>query len=514
MKKYAAIAAILIFSMVRPSFCAVSIHPDAGTTAAAFLKLGAGARASSMAGAFTSIADDATAVYWNPAGLMSVPRREVVAAHNESFEGIRHDYVGYVGGLKGKYRWGAAFYGLYTPADIERRGGLNEDDPFEPLSPVEGYFAAYDAALSVAAARRFGAKLSAGAAVKVINQTIDDRTGRAVASDIGVLYEYSDEISLAGTIKNAGTSLAVGEKSYPLPLSANLGAAWSKKFPSSGFLRSAVEISFPNDNYPSLRAGAEYFPVEMFAVRAGYRYRFNGPELDDLSGLAVGAGVKISDLRLDYSFNPYGALGNSHKITLSAVFGPRIAGVDEKIAPRGEPSASGSAPRTIPRIDVALPRGGPLPAAESRTPPDSEFSSSTIIFTPGIVSATGVTGSIFSEPSRDGIKSFRASISARGVFSGAALRTAVRRAPDDSSSEYYFRMDAPGRLSDVTVVIETSGKIKSARALMPPSAVGVPPKVSVVEAPRQAASAGGTSNGRFVYEIKSEQPVDFQAVYE
>ena len=47
----------------------ISSSAFAGTDAAAFLKKGVGARAIAMGGAFTSIADDTSAIYWNPAGL-------------------------------------------------------------------------------------------------------------------------------------------------------------------------------------------------------------------------------------------------------------------------------------------------------------------------------------------------------------------------------------------------------------------------------------------------------------
>jgi len=45
---------------------------DTGTTGSTFLKLGAGARAIGMGSAFTGLSDDATAIYWNPAGFFYV----------------------------------------------------------------------------------------------------------------------------------------------------------------------------------------------------------------------------------------------------------------------------------------------------------------------------------------------------------------------------------------------------------------------------------------------------------
>ena len=44
----------------------------AGTDAAAFLKKNVGVKAIGMGGAFTSVADDTSAIYWNPAGLAKI----------------------------------------------------------------------------------------------------------------------------------------------------------------------------------------------------------------------------------------------------------------------------------------------------------------------------------------------------------------------------------------------------------------------------------------------------------
>ena len=64
--------------------CANFKMSDSGTTTAQFLKLGVGARAIGMGEAYSAIADDPTAIYWNPAGLAAVSEHSVSLMHANS----------------------------------------------------------------------------------------------------------------------------------------------------------------------------------------------------------------------------------------------------------------------------------------------------------------------------------------------------------------------------------------------------------------------------------------------
>lgn len=68
----------------------------AGTTSAAFLRLGFGARATALGDAFTARADDASATYWNPAGMSLLPSRELLAEHDLHIQDISIDRLAFV----------------------------------------------------------------------------------------------------------------------------------------------------------------------------------------------------------------------------------------------------------------------------------------------------------------------------------------------------------------------------------------------------------------------------------
>ncbi|MFC2083104.1 hypothetical protein ACFLSG_03600, partial [Candidatus Bipolaricaulota bacterium] len=56
---------------------------------------GIGARAMAMGGAFTALADDATAAFWNPAGLAQLDDTRLVGVSTDLYGlGITHQFVG------------------------------------------------------------------------------------------------------------------------------------------------------------------------------------------------------------------------------------------------------------------------------------------------------------------------------------------------------------------------------------------------------------------------------------
>ena len=67
-----------------------------GTTAAKFLSIGVGSRSAGLGNAFVAIADDPTAMYWNPAGISRLESHEAIVNHNNWFADIGLDYSGVV----------------------------------------------------------------------------------------------------------------------------------------------------------------------------------------------------------------------------------------------------------------------------------------------------------------------------------------------------------------------------------------------------------------------------------
>jgi len=328
---------------------AAKIYPSAGSTSAAFLKLGVGARAVAMGGAFSAVPGDPYAIYWNPAGLAGLDgKRHAGLFHNEYFQGLGQEFLFYTAPaagfdlpLVGRPRNGAFGLGLnyfYTPKDMERRSGLYEADPVNPISPVEGKFGAYDLAFSAGYGWRRGADLSLGAAFKVIRQSIDNQSGGSVALDLGLLREFRRggvPYTAGFTVQNIGPGIKLVDRRYGLPLVFKAGL--SRPLPGPGGLLT-LEAAKPVDNYPSVAVGVEYPLTERLALRTGYRYRQYGNELGASSGFSAGAGVVFDRLTFDYAFTPLGALGNSHRFSINLSFG--AAGAERGAAAAPVPPAA------------------------------------------------------------------------------------------------------------------------------------------------------------------------------
>src|SRR2546428_6361855 len=88
-----AVSAASVLALAGPAF--------ATKYAGEFMKIPIGARAIGMGGAFSAVTDDATAPYWNPAGMVFLPYREVVIQHAEQFGSLlNHDVASVVMPLK------------------------------------------------------------------------------------------------------------------------------------------------------------------------------------------------------------------------------------------------------------------------------------------------------------------------------------------------------------------------------------------------------------------------------
>jgi hypothetical protein len=277
---------------------------EPGTSGFVFLRLGNGARASGMGEAFTAVADDATSIYWNPAGLAAVDDVELNISHTEWMVDIRFEQISVVNEMFGG-AVGLGFTGLFY-GDMERYGD------YPSLTP-DGHFSPYDFALSAGYGMDILPNLAAGAAAKLIYSKIDFESATSWAVDLGISHKSMIEgLTLAASLLNLGPQAKfVEEKFYP-PFQARVGASYLYATDwLHGNLIAATDVVFPNDGDAKLHVGAEYNYERYLSIRAGYKGNYY------VQGLTMGLGLRYKNLRFDYAFMPieYG-LGDSHRLSL------------------------------------------------------------------------------------------------------------------------------------------------------------------------------------------------------
>lgn len=274
---------------------------EPGSTALPLLKSGQGARAAGLGEAYVALADDPSALYWNPAGLGQLPDYHLSFSHHEWFAGTRDElvHIALPSGV-GTFGLGAVYSG--NPG-IE---GWNERN--EPLDT----FGTWDGILTLGFGTRIGRDYFIGLAAKGIFEHLHATIGYGGAAEAGFLARPLPFLGLGLACRNLGLMLFDG---YPENLPTELALGASGRF---GPLRGTAEAVYPLDNALNLRAGVEWTPVSELSVRLGYR---SGPAdittLGAFSGLTAGLGVNLSNLRLDYSISPAGGLGIAHRFGLT-----------------------------------------------------------------------------------------------------------------------------------------------------------------------------------------------------
>ena len=156
-----------------------------GTTSAKFLAIPVGARATSMGTAFVSVADDATATYWNPGALDMINRTEVYISHSEWFGGLSFDFgsLVYPLGLNGSF----GTVGIsYTSMRMPEEQVTTVDDPEGEFS---GTFDAGSYAIGISYSKSLTDRFAIGGTAKLINETIYNSKASGLALDIGTFYK-------------------------------------------------------------------------------------------------------------------------------------------------------------------------------------------------------------------------------------------------------------------------------------------------------------------------------------
>ncbi len=259
-----------------------------GGYAGAYLRIGVGARPLGMGGAFTALSDDATASYWNAAGLGQLEARQIALMGNVTSMGRMLNLATYAHPMESLGTFGISWlnYGVY---DIDGRDTLG--NPTETFSDSENAF-------SISFGKSLSPNLSIGGSLKYFLHRLASKQATGYGVDIGVMAKIGKNIRIGGKIQDISSKIEWDTDSRleeEFPTVTRLGISI---VPQTTPIKISADIESSSEREARYHIGAEYWIIPSIAARAGY-------DSDHIT--AGGSAVfQISSvgLQLDYAFAP------------------------------------------------------------------------------------------------------------------------------------------------------------------------------------------------------------------
>jgi hypothetical protein len=299
-----------------------------GTSSGSFLRIGVGARAEGMGETFVAVADDPSAIFWNPAGLASLQRREIVESHVEWPADVRYDHLTMVlpsqkiGGSIG-LQFGVLGTKIRETTELAPDGTGRE-------------FNYSDVVAGASFARRWTDRLLVGVGAKYVREDLGSQVGgpvtNAVLFDVGSIFylgigsvrvataltSFGPEMKPSGQYVSPYTGELREYDGFDPPMTFRFGVAFEPVESESQRLTTSIEMTQPADNQRQLRGGVEWSYHRTFALRTGYNTDA------DLLKFSAGAGfvARFGSMRgnLDYAYTDGGILGAIHRLTFGVRF--------------------------------------------------------------------------------------------------------------------------------------------------------------------------------------------------
>jgi long-subunit fatty acid transport protein len=299
-----------------------------GTSSGTFLKIGVGARAVGLGESFVAVANDPTAIYWNPAGLASVQREEVELSHLSWPGDINYEHIAWVVPAR---RLGGSLAFQFGMLSTQ----LDETTELHPYGTGRS-FSYYDLVVGAAYARRWTDKLLVGGGVKFVREDlgsqVDGPTTNAVLFDLGSIYYLGyGSVRIATSLANFGPQLTPGGRyvstytgevraydGFDPPLMFRYGIAFEPIENANQRVTTSVEFNQPADNRQLMKMGIEWAWQRRLALRSGYN--FNADQLKFSAGAGLYAAIGQTQATVDYAYTDGGVLGAINRLSLGLRF--------------------------------------------------------------------------------------------------------------------------------------------------------------------------------------------------
>lgn len=312
---------VITYSEIKPQLFPVLGGQRAGISTAQFLKIGVGGRATAMGDAFVAVANDVSALYWNPAGLTQFSENQIMFSHNQWVVDINHDFIGAVYHLDDANAFGVSV----TSLSMEQMKVTTEYAPFG----TGEYFGFSDLGISISYSRRMTDQFSFGGTIRYIEESLDKLKMRGVMIDLGTYYwtglgstrfavvvsNFGNDLAPDGEVVLVGNRTKSDWQSFSPPTMFRIGFAFEPYEDEENKVTTSIQLNHPNDNSENLSLGFEYTWNKMFFARGGYK--INVDEQNYSFGAGINVPISIANFSLDYAYANFTRLGSAHRFSIT-----------------------------------------------------------------------------------------------------------------------------------------------------------------------------------------------------
>jgi len=292
-----------------PAAHAAEVFEKVGTYGAQFLKIGVSARATALGSAFTAVADDASAVFWNPAGIVSIRGSELTLNQTMWPADIRLSYLSYVFNPR-------AIPGTFA---ISARALWMDPEPERTAFKPEGTGRTFDSGMSTLGltySRYFTDKFSTGFTLYYMHMGLAESSVNSFVADVGILYRVGIQgMKIGMTIQSLGGEVTFDERTARMPTMFKVGVSFEPIRTARQKLLASGEFQHPADNAERANFGLEYSMDNTFFLRGGYNVNYDAETFSAGAGFAIRTSEKSAAL-LDYSYVDMSSLGGVHRISV------------------------------------------------------------------------------------------------------------------------------------------------------------------------------------------------------
>jgi hypothetical protein len=341
MKKISSISIAALLLVVFATGIVTAQTRKAGINAAAFLKVGVGARQVGMGSAVTSTNGDVTNIFWNPAGVaLQDEKAQVSFTYNSWIGGLKQNAVAASYNMEGI---GTIGLGVMTlgisgiPADRDVYPGNAVLQGLQIDQASSDTYDYMDMVVQLNYSSYVMDRLALGASVKFINEKIDDQSATAIGFDLGSVYNIGIyNWNIGARVSNLGSDMKFYDYASPIPLTFGIGTSMVPLHIGASSVLVAVDLVKPQDGQQYYYSGFEYNYDNTIFLRGGWKFNYSflgiaGDGIDEGTTLrqgvqtslekgSLGAGVRIPMaeymLALDYSYTVFTSFSDVHRLTL------------------------------------------------------------------------------------------------------------------------------------------------------------------------------------------------------